>query len=128
MLTMQETYTKVRTHLLAQNKQARGPMGCAYRAPDGCKCAVGCLIDDEHYDSVIEGLAVNAIAAPSRWRQHSRALTCLKAALAASNVNVEDNQVLAMLEDLQHVHDCGRPDLWLQKLDNVAFELGLVPV
>ena len=55
---------KIRDHLIAQNKQAvrivdLAPDGCAYRADDGCKCAVGTLIRDEFYSKELEGKAVH---------------------------------------------------------------------
>ncbi len=49
-MNRQEVFTKVKDHLLKQNKAAvnAGYGACAYLAPDGLKCAVGCLIPDGH--------------------------------------------------------------------------------
>lgn len=33
---------------------------CAYRGPNGMKCAVGCLIPDDMYDPKIEGCSANS--------------------------------------------------------------------
>ena len=58
--TKQEVYDIVMDHLWHQNKQAgkQEPdlayFSCLYRAPDGSKCAIGCLIPDELYDPVFE--------------------------------------------------------------------------
>jgi hypothetical protein len=60
-LTRQEIFNVVWTGLKAQGFQQSlndGGSECAYRAPDGCKCAFGHLIPDELYDNKIEGSAV----------------------------------------------------------------------
>ena len=57
----QEIFDKVAVHLLTQKKKAvdDGNAGfCMYRAPDGGKCAVGCLIPDEDYRTSMEGESV----------------------------------------------------------------------
>jgi hypothetical protein len=65
-MTEQEIFDTVATHLLTQGKRA-GVYGdpdkdqnptkffCQYRAPDNCKCAVGCLIPDNQYIPDMEG-------------------------------------------------------------------------
>lgn len=53
--TKQETFNKVAEHLITQWAKAEGEYGFAYHAPDGKKCAVGCLIPDEIYDPDLEG-------------------------------------------------------------------------
>lgn len=58
-MTPQEIFDTVATHLFAQGKQAVSDGACVYRAPDGSKCAIGCLIADEFYLSVFEGREVN---------------------------------------------------------------------
>lgn len=65
-MNKQETFDYVVSFLVAQGKQAvavvksnvTGQMVCAYRAPDGCKCAAGCLIPDDKYNPKWEGVAV----------------------------------------------------------------------
>jgi hypothetical protein len=56
-MTLQETFDKVCVHLLTQLQKSvfldsNGSMACAYRGPNGLKCAVGCLIPDELYVDV----------------------------------------------------------------------------
>lgn len=52
----QEAFDKVLAHLRKQGRAAKQNRMCMYRAPDGCMCAVGCLIpDDEYYDGM-EGM------------------------------------------------------------------------
>jgi len=55
-----ETFDFVRNHLLTQKCRSMVMDGdmCAYRGQHQAKCAVGCLISDEHYDSDLEGLSV----------------------------------------------------------------------
>ena len=50
-MTVQEAFTKIKTHLLIQNARAQTKYGtCRLYTPDGLKCAVGCLIPLEEYD------------------------------------------------------------------------------
>ncbi len=45
----QAVATKVYQFLLKQGKPAIGADGgCLYQAPDGCRCAIGCLLPDDH--------------------------------------------------------------------------------
>ncbi len=55
-----EIFDFVKTHLLKQNKQAGNESGCVYRARDGTKCAVGCLIPDWYYSEDLEGLPASS--------------------------------------------------------------------
>lgn len=58
MLTKQEVFDKVVTHLRKQNaKSMSSAGGCFYRFGEK-KCAVGCLIPDELYSPRLEGLGV----------------------------------------------------------------------
>lgn len=58
----QETFDKIVTHLLKQNKQAKNSVGdCMYHTSDGLSCAVGCLIPEELYDKLIEDKIVDAL-------------------------------------------------------------------
>lgn len=51
----QKIFDKVVDHLFTQNEQAIDVDGnCYYRAPDGCKCAVGALISDSAYRTGME--------------------------------------------------------------------------
>jgi hypothetical protein len=58
-MTPQEFFTKTVQHLRKQGHRALDADGrCAYRAPNGDMCAIGCLIPDELYDPQMEGLNV----------------------------------------------------------------------
>jgi hypothetical protein len=93
-MTPQEIFDTVALHLIAQGYQAEGVGGdCMYRAPDGSKCAVGCLITDEEYVPSMEMVAFGGrgierqIAWPPRLLVHKR-----------------------LLQELQQVHD--QDDRW----------------
>jgi len=60
MLTPQQIFDKVATHLLKQNAKSFDPnYGCLYRSKDNLKCAVGCLFSDQDYRPVYEGLGID---------------------------------------------------------------------
>jgi hypothetical protein len=55
--TEQEVFDLVATGLLTQNRKSTdGHRGCYYRGIDGCKCAAGFLIPDEHHTPEYEGV------------------------------------------------------------------------
>lgn len=59
----QAVYDFVSAHLIKQAKAATfvdedGDIVCAYRASDGCVCAVGSLIADDEYTPEFEGKSV----------------------------------------------------------------------
>lgn len=64
MLTHQQIFDKVLTHLRRQGgpSNGRGGVRCLYRGPHGRSCAVGCLIADDDYRVAFEaGGAVGAL-------------------------------------------------------------------
>lgn len=105
-LTAQELFDKVATHLLTQNKKAKSAAGhCVYRAPDGRKCAVGCLIPDEEYRPSIEGNGAGFLI-------RSGLVPSLEALLSH----------LGLVEQLQFVHDRSYVQDWRAELHGVARE------
>lgn len=72
-MTPQEVFDTVANHLRKQGQRARvanpnfrpGFHGteeiCAYRSPEGLRCAVGCLIKDEDYVPSMEGQTVDSL-------------------------------------------------------------------
>lgn len=57
----QEIFDTVALHLLKQGRRTTNPdipEMCVYRGANGTKCAVGVLIPDEAYDSMMEGRTV----------------------------------------------------------------------
>jgi hypothetical protein len=70
-MTEQEIFDIVAAHLIRQGRQSMDPaFGCAYRAPNGDKCAVGCLLNDDEINYAIEGRFVTSIHLPARLQPH----------------------------------------------------------
>ena len=111
---MREIFDRVKTHLLAQGERSQRQLtglegdGCAYHAPNGLKCAVGCLITEEAYSGALEG----DLADDARVR----------AALEASGI-VDEPFTLDMLCRLQSIHDEEAPNRWEHALDNLEYDL-----
>ena len=96
-----ETFLKVKTHLLTQNKKSHDVgEGCVYRNSEGLKCAVGCLIPDEDYAANMEFKGVDNL-------QHRGLLKGMDT---------------YMLRELQLIHDLNPPSMWKEKLDTFELE------
>lgn len=60
---MTEVFYFVIDHLRKQGVQAKNEAGtCSYLTPEGLKCAAGCLIPDDQYNSEFEGSCWGTIA------------------------------------------------------------------
>ena len=96
MNNIQEVFDYVASHLIRQGRQSKTDDlsygGCSYRGNGGTSCAVGCLIPDEEYKVVLEGLSVTELLG----EKSVPTLTSL-------NENIEDLE--SMLMDLQVFHD-----------------------
>lgn len=58
----QEIFDTVAEHLFRQGTRSYAmDRGCLYRGPDGTKCAVGCLIQDDDYTPNMENKSVYAL-------------------------------------------------------------------
>ena len=103
-MTEQEVFDKVKAHLLQQNSKAlhKGG-GCAYKAEDGKKCAVGCLIPDELYQERFENLGISQLLEEA---------TKLRALLEGVDT--------VLLMDLMLIHDTKDPIDWPECLNNLA--------
>lgn len=62
--TAQDVFDQVVAHLRQQGKKSATADGesCQYRSFDGLKCAAGCLVSDDEYNSEMEGLRWNLLA------------------------------------------------------------------
>jgi hypothetical protein len=111
-MTPQDLFDKVAKHLLTQNKRAEDPTTglCRYRSPDGLKCAVGCLIEDDQYSAKMEGGSVSDL---------------LKSGTLPPSLEAELKPHRMLLIALQRVHDNFVPHQWLGKLEEVAKAFGL---
>lgn len=119
-MTLQEIFNKVKSHLLTQKVRAQtedklsvyGGYFCAYRGDNGTKCAVGCLIADEHYRPECEWASVYTGR--------------VQRALIASGVPIgADPRTINLLSRLQAVHDLKSPEEWDTALTEVAQQYGL---
>jgi len=98
----QEVFNKVVLHLYMQGEPAFGPTeGCCYRGINGSSCAVGCLIPDDKYDPIIEGVDILQVIEGQNplyiTKSSARLTTILK------ELSLLDH--LELLQDLQVVHD-----------------------
>jgi hypothetical protein len=104
MKTAQETFDTVVTHLAGMTRPSAAIMkfgmnntklNCYYRSPEGEKCAIGVLIDDDEYTDKIE--TVPAVALPNKYVSH-------KLVKFIENYAYNDN-MLGLLNALQEAHD-----------------------
>lgn len=111
MTTTQFAFNKMVTHLRAQGERAlqvgqgNEYEACAYLAPNGNKCAVGCLISANSYNPYLEGKAYNEDE--------------VVAALAESGY---DDLSEDLLSAMQFLHDDIAVDHWEQGFKDVAIE------
>jgi hypothetical protein len=114
--TVQEAFNKICEGLVAQGRgsfvqeivDADGdlePVRCMYRGAHGAKCAVGILIDDTHYNPVMEGISVgNDIVSEQNKALH-------KALLASGiDLEMEARKMKNMLYRMQEAHDTAARD------------------
>lgn len=102
-MRLEQISERIRDHLTNQKAQSilADNFTCLYRGPEGRMCAVGCLIDDAHYDTAFEG---QSAAEP-------------RVIVAVLNSLVVDPSVTVvalghMLDDWQNYHDNGDYYRW----------------
>lgn len=107
--TRQEMFDTAYRGLASQGfrqSQAKAKVFCAYRSPDGLKCAAGWLIADDRYDPALEGMTAD----------NSHIVDVIGA----------DGDDIEFLIDLQTAHDDGDyPGLMRENLEGVADVYGL---
>ena len=116
-MNQREVFKQVSDHLLTQNLKSYSDATdeCYYRIDKTVghlACAIGCLINDEHYSEKLEHQSVDAYQVQSAI---SKSLS--------SSVGYEvfiDVKDQILLNDLQSVHDYHRPELWNQQLNDLA--------
>ena len=87
---------------------------CVYRTDDGKKCAVGCLIPDNLYDSAFEQTSVAALMDRTLAKHFPEELI------------VELEEVgLDLLSMLQKMHDDMEPEDWYGAMRMLAWKEGL---
>ncbi len=113
-LTHQQIFDTVVTHLRKQGKKAlhKESNVCAYRSPDGLKCAAGVLIPDELYEPRMENSRISALVSnPNRT-----------ASFAEAGINSSN---LVLIQALQDVHDQQAVSQWEYEFIRVADDFKL---
>ena len=108
-MNKQEVFNRVYKHMLTQKARSlHSPhdTACAYRGRGGTMCAVGCLIDDDHFSDAWNTSAVD----------DPDVLSALGASLGSSVLPAD----LPLLMDLQQIHDIADPLDWLPALNALA--------
>lgn len=97
--TLRTLFDVMADHLMTQRRKsfARNDEIYAYRSPDGLKCAVGVLIDDQDYDCDLEGNGVDYILG-----------------------NDIDDSKLRILRHFQSIHDGQEPSEWESRIRILA--------
>lgn len=126
LLTHQEIFDTVATHLLRQNAQCGDQIGCRYYDPQtGHKCAVGCLIPPARYDGHLEGHSIESIISVltglcKDGDQLDANQQELLGILGDAGVNVSDLNTLKLLHKLQEIHDQAKVADWKLELTELA--------
>lgn len=112
----------IKAHLLSQNDKAKGEIDCMFLAPDGKKCAVGCLIKPELYTPRCEAGSVWKINDHKKYqaRQLTEEDQNLINVLQQSLGFTLTSQDWTFLAQLQEIHDASAPCYWEKELN--AFE------
>lgn len=85
MTTAQEIFTDIWNHFIVNSgRHSLGPKGCMYRGPEGTRCVVGVLLQDDEYRPLFEGRGVTSLAEsgwlPERLMPHLDLLRVLQRA------------------------------------------------
>ena len=114
---MQDIFDKVATHLLTQNQQSYRMLTptkrrYSYRGEDDRMCAIGCLLNQEHYSSEFEGMAVThrGVVYYALCQSIGRELSYPEA---------------TMMRDLQRAHDLSPVQYWPMHLKSIAYRFRL---
>lgn len=106
-LNAQQVFNKVLTHLRKQGHAAVNGSACVYRAPNGDMCAFGCLIPDELYAPVMEGISASVLMKQTEWNsaESARYHNTLPGHDARLRALFDDSVRIALISELQRAHD-----------------------
>ena len=104
---LQKFFEQAVTHCLMQGKVSQTASSCAYRGPNGLKCAIGACITDEAYR-------------PEHGWKNTAQPEVLEMLVASgwSSDMVYNNKVL--LSAMQDIHDSGEPRKWREEFLRVG--------
>lgn len=115
-----EIFHAVKAHLLKQNMRSIIGCDCQYRGPNGLKCAVGALIKDEHYHVNLEGNCVLSLEVLTALQKSGVLEPEYDIRRELSWYTTERDERVALLCDLQNMHDDREPADWPEKLEAIA--------
>ena len=98
----QEVFEKVLNHLGRQKRRAVEGLVCVYKAGNGDKCAIGCLIPDEEYKPSFETQPIGTIL---------------------DEIPTLKDANLRLLQTLQHLHDSSFFWNWYSYNPNHSFSI-----
>ena len=140
-MNRQEVFNKVYRHLILQGERSENNLDeCVYRGMDdegdysGLSCAIGCLIDDEHYNEMMEGLTPKDPMIVEALRKSGVDVKTPVLGHYDLGTNRHGNKFcyhnrnnpdVKFLMNLQGIHDDVRPDMWEEELGNFATQEGL---
>lgn len=106
-LNAQQVFDKVLTHLRKQGHAAVSGSACVYRAFNGDMCAFGCLIPDELYAPVMEGISASVLLDQTEWNsaESARYRDTLPGHDARLRALFSANVPIALISELQCAHD-----------------------
>lgn len=87
---------------------------CAYRSPDGDKCAAGALITDEEYDVKMEGVGIAPLLKNNTFE------------FVPASLRDRLGEHHLLIEELQFIHDRVDVNVWEDRLAFAAKMLNLV--
>lgn len=101
MISMQETFDKAAVGLLNQGKKSISGGWCRFRGPDGTRCTMGFLFEDEDYNPLWDDGTTEGVEASLDYFEHK-------------GFN------MALLISLRNIHDRYSPKIWKRMLYNLA--------
>ena len=111
MPTQQQTFDTVVAHLRKQGRKAANDTGtCLYRAPNGDRCAAGCLVADEDYIEEWEGNIVATFNGCAPLLEPN----------PVGQYLLDLGHDLELVYELQSIHDKHDPEDWEEKWQTLA--------
>jgi hypothetical protein len=103
-MTDQEIFDKVALHLLEYGRlgiRSEDGSGCVYKTDTGLSCAVGCLIPDDLYDPLVEGMSISHFDDMINIGGETGAIL----EKISEHLGLKDAKRSKLLRGLQQIHD-----------------------
>lgn len=115
-MNQREVFKQVSDHLLTQDLRSYSfeTDECYYRVDKTVghlACAIGCLINDEHYSEELEHQSIDSLQVQSA--------VALSLSTDKHKVFISPKDRI-LLNDLQHVHDFCSPEIWKYQLNDLS--------